>query len=113
MIRRVMGSTVLLAAVLLAGETVYAAPRIHSDVPGRVKTGKTKLVSFQLRNDSKQPLKVKVGDQELTLVPGKATAVKLASGTTIVAEETTADITAGSVLATVNPAFSNATVALK
>ncbi|HEX4154334.1 MAG TPA: hypothetical protein VHY48_01855 [Acidobacteriaceae bacterium] len=110
MIRRVMGSTMVLAAVLLAGETVYAAPFHKSDVPAHAKV---KLVSFNLRNDSRTPLKVKAGDQELTLAPGKVTPVKLATGTTIVAEETTPEFEAGAVLATVASNLSDATIALK
>jgi hypothetical protein len=104
----------VLAAVLLAGETVYAAPRaaLHpSDV--QAKVGKQKMVRFQLRNDSKAPIKVKAGDQELTLEPGKPQQVKLPEGTTVVAEETTPDFAAGTVLATVSPNLTDATLALK
>lgn len=111
MIRRVMGSTMVLAAVLLAGETVHAAPRAASDVQTRVSNGK--LVKFDLRNDSKETLKIKAGDQEMTLVPGKTVHVKLPAGTALVAEETTPDFAAGSVLATVSTDLSNATIALK
>lgn len=103
----------VLAAVLLAGETVYAAPMTAFNVPVQAKMGKTKLVKLQLRNDSKEPLKVKAGDQEMTLQPGVETPVKLAPGTTIVAEETTPSFTAGSVLATVSAELNNATIALK
>jgi hypothetical protein len=54
MIRRFVGSTMVLSAVLLlAGETVYAAPISAFNVPVQAKMGKTKLVSLQLRNDSK------------------------------------------------------------
>lgn len=108
MIRRVVASTMVLAAVLLAGETVYAAPFHRSDVPAHVK-----LVSFNLRNDSKAPLKVKVGDQEMTLAPGKVTPVKLAPGATIVAEESTPSFEAGAVLATVGSNLKDATIAFK
>jgi hypothetical protein len=113
MIRRVVGSTMVLAAVLLAGETVYAAPMTAFNVPVQAKMGKTKLVTLQLRNDSSQPLKVKAGDSEMTLEPGKVTQVKLAAGTTIVAEETTPSFAAGTVVATVTSDLSHVTIALK
>jgi hypothetical protein len=103
----------VLAVLLLAGETVYAAPKGASDVPARAKATNGKLVKFHLRNDSKTPLKVKVGDAEMTLIPGKETPVKAAEGTTIVAEETTPEFAAGSVLATVSDGLSDATIALK
>lgn len=113
MIRRFVGSSMVLAVVLLAGETVYAAPRSpSSDVPARAKVS-GRLVSFQLRNDYSHPLKVKAGDEELTLAPGKAVKVKLHEGATIVAEESTPSFTAGSVLATVSSGLSDATVAIK
>jgi hypothetical protein len=113
MIRRVIGSTMVLAALMLAGETVYAAPAAafhSSDVPAKVKT---KMVSFRLRNDSNAPVKVKAGDQELTLEPGKPMPVKLPEGATVVAEETTPSFAAGTVLATASSSLSDATVALK
>jgi hypothetical protein len=114
MIRRFVGSTMVLGAVLLlAGETVYAAPLTAFNVPVQAKMGKTKLISLQLRNDSKEPLKVKAGDKEMTLAPGVETPVKLAAGTVIVAEETTPSFAAGSVLATVSSELSHATIAFK
>ena len=103
----------VLATALVAGETANASATVALHAPIHAKYGKTKLDSFNLRNDSKQPMKVKAGDTELTLEPGKLTNVKLAPGATIVAQETTPTFTAGTVVATVSPDLKNATVALR
>ena len=103
----------VLAAALVAGETANASATVALHAPVHAKYGKTKLISFNLRNDSKQPIKVKAGDSELTLEPGKLTNLKLAPGTTVVAQETTPTFAAGSVVATVTPDLKDATIALK
>lgn len=111
--RRVVVSAMVLAAAIVASESAYASPAMSARVPIHAKFGKTKLVSFNLRNDSKEPIKVKAGETEITLEPGKLTPVKLAAGTTIVAQETTPHFPAGSVVATVTSDLSAATLSLK
>ena len=75
-----------MAAAMFAGQAVYAATPLSNPIPMHNAVGKTKLVSLNLRNDSKAPIKVKVGENEMTLEPGKLTAVKAAVGDKIVAE---------------------------
>jgi hypothetical protein len=114
MIRRVMGSTMVLAAVLMAGESVYAAPLTAVRVPVHAKMGKTKqMVSFHLRNDSKDPLVVKAGSQEMTLQPGKPVDVTLKIGDTVTVAKSTQKFPEGTVLATVNPDLKDTTIALR
>lgn len=111
--RRLVMSAMVLSASLITSGPLFAAPTQGVHVPVQAMFGKTKLVSVNLRNDSKQPIKVKAGDAELTLEPGKVTPVKLNEGQTIVAQEATPDRPAGTVIATVNSSLSGATIALR
>ncbi len=114
MIRRVMGSTMVLAAVLMAGESVYAAPLTALHSPVHAKMGKDKqMVSFHLRNDSKDPLIVKAGSQQLTLEPGKPIDVTLKIGETVTVAKATSKFPEGTVLATVNTDLKDTTIALR
>jgi hypothetical protein len=114
MIRRVIGSTMVLAAVLMAGESVYAAPLTALRVPVHAKMGKDKqMVSFHLRNDSKDALFIKAGSQEMTLEPGKPVDVTLKIGETVTVAKSTTKFPEGTVLATVNPELKDTTIALR
>ncbi len=114
MIRRVMGTTMVLAAVLMAGETVYAAPMTALRSPVHAKFGRDKqMVSFHLRNDSKDPLIVKAGNQQMTLEPGKPVDVTLKVGETITVAKATPRFPEGTVLTTVNPDLKDSTIALR
>lgn len=106
----VLGAMVV-AAAMLAGRTLYA----ELPVPTLMKSTseKPKMVSFNLRNDSKASIKVKVGDGEMTLAPGKLTAVKLAVGEKIIAENAGPGYASGDVLQVVSPQMSAATVVLR
>jgi hypothetical protein len=105
-------SAMVLAASVISTQAVYAAPTsIHT--PVNAIYSNAKMVNFTLRNDSSAPLKVMVGNNEMTLQPGKPVNVKLATGQTIVAEETTASNQAGAVLATAIPGLDGATVSVR
>lgn len=106
-------SAMALSVSLLASGPMFASPTLGARVPVQAMFGKTKLVSVNLRNDSKQPIKVKAGDTELTLEPGKLTPVKMSEGQTIVAQDSTPDRPAGTIIATVNSSLSGATIALR
>ncbi|HEX5283382.1 MAG TPA: hypothetical protein VFW30_04630 [Bryocella sp.] len=114
MIRRVIGSTMVLATVLMAGESMFAAPLAALHAPMHAKMGKTKdMVSFHLRNDSKEPLTVKAGNQELILEPGKPVDVTLKVGETLTVAKATAKFPEGTILATVNQDLKDSTIALR
>jgi hypothetical protein len=105
-------SVMVMAASLVSASAVYAAPTsVHT--PVNAIYSNVKMVNFTLRNDSSAPLKVKVGDNEMTLLPGKPVSVKLATGQQIVAVETTASNQAGAVLATAIPGLDGATVSVR
>lgn len=103
----------VLAAVLLAGESVYAAPLTALHVPVHAKMKDKSMINFHLRNDSKDPITVKAGSQELTLAPGKLVDVSLKIGETITVAKATANFQEGTVLTTVNSGLKDTTVALK
>jgi hypothetical protein len=115
MIRRVMGSTMVLAVVLMAGESMFAAPLTALRVPVHAKMGKKQkdMISFHLRNDSKQPLIVKAGNEELTLEPGKPVEVTLKAGDTVTAARTTAKFQEGTVIVTASQDLKDTTIALQ
>jgi hypothetical protein len=109
--RSVMGVMVM-AASLVSAQAVYAAPTAVR-VPVNAIYSNVKMVKFTLRNDSSAPLKVKVGDNEMTLQPGAPVSVSLSVGQQIVAVETTAANKAGDVLATAIVGLSGATVSVR
>ena len=113
MIRRVMGSTMVLAALLMAGESMYAAPLTALHVPVQAMGKNKQMVTFHLRNDSKDPLSVKAGSQELTLEPGKPVDVTLKIGETVTVAKSTDKFSEGTVLATVNTDLKDTTIALR
>ena len=73
-----------------AAKTTTAAPT----------TGK--MISFNLRNDAKSALIVQLGDQQVTIEPGKTSALKAQDGQQIVAVNAAGHVTAGEVLGNVN-----------
>lgn len=106
----VVAAMVVLAS-MITSEAAFAAPAaVHAPVHAMFSA--PKRVSFSVRNDSKDPIKVKAGATEMTLLPGKTTAVKLTVGETVVAQEATPHYAAGAVLVTVTSELSDATVAL-
>lgn len=113
MIRRVMGSTMVLAALLLAGESVYAAPFNAVDVPVHAKMGKQKNVSFHMRNESKEPLLVRAGKTEMTLEPGKPIELTLKVGETVTVAQSTHRFPEGTVLITVSSEMNDSTITLR
>ena len=97
-------------AGLSASPAVYAA---SSNVPTQVSYAKTKTVKFALRNASGSPLELKVGDQVMSLDPGKTIAVKLDVGTRIVVNAATPKHQAGELIAEASTDLADTTVAIK
>ena len=67
----VMG-TIVMAATTLAGQAVYAESAAISTTPGDATFKSAKRVSFNMRNGSKMAIKVKSGDNEVMLKPGRS-----------------------------------------
>jgi hypothetical protein len=109
---RMVAGTMVMAAVMFTGQAVYAA---GASLPtsGHEISNRAKMVSFHLRNDASTPIQVKAGESELTLAPGKTVQVKVAAGASIVAENTTPNYAAGSVVSVVSSVLSGGTVVLR
>lgn len=65
-----------------------------------------------MRNDSKMAIKVKSGDNEVVLEPGKVVSMKLGVGAQVVAEETIPNYPSGMVLADAATYLSDSTITL-
>ncbi len=100
-----------LGVSLLASEAMYAAPvAVHS--PVRAMFSREKVVKFSLHNSTNAPIKVKAGDLDVTVLPGKAVPVKLPVGAKIIVQEATPHYTQGTVLMVVNPELGDSTLEL-
>jgi hypothetical protein len=106
-------SVAVVATSLLAVPVVYAAPAsIPSSVHAMFSDTKPSTVKFNLRNDSGSPIEIKVGDQVMTLDPGKPVSLKLPVGTRIVANTATSKYAAGSLIEEVVKEHSGATIVI-
>ena len=74
---------------------------------------KTQTVKVSLRNDSRSPMQLKVGEQVMSIDAGKTVAVKVPVGTRIVVNAATSTHQAGELIAEATPALDNSTVAIK
>jgi hypothetical protein len=103
----------VVATSLLAGPAVYAAPAsISSPVHTMFAKTKSTTVKLNLRNDSGAAMEVKVGDQVMTLDPGKPVTLKLEVGTRIVANTATPNHPAGSLIEEVIKDHDGATIVI-
>src|ERR1700722_1902247 len=107
--RRSVVVAVVIGASMLASEAMYAAPAaIHS--PVHAMFGMDRLVKFNLRNTTDSPIKIKTGEMEMLLPPGKDVPVKLPVGVKIVVEEASTHFVAGSIILTVYEELGDTTV---
>ncbi len=110
-VRNVVAISVALAG-LSASSVLHAAP-LAAAVPVHAMFAKTKMVKFTLRNDSGQPLELKVGENLMTLDAGKTVELKIPVGTRVVANAATATHPAGSLLAEASPELDSVTIGIK
>jgi len=74
---------------------------------------KTSTVKLSLRNDTGVAMQVKVGEQVMTLDPGKPVTLNLEVGTRIVANSTTPNHEAGSLIEEVIKDHNGATIVIR
>jgi hypothetical protein len=107
-------SIAVVATSLLAAPVVYAAPAsISSPVHGMFAKTKSATVKLSLRNDSGSAMEVKVGEKIMTLDPGKPVTLNLEVGTRILANSTTANHPAGSLIEEVIRDHNGATIIIR
>jgi hypothetical protein len=103
---------VVASTILAAAPAIYAAPvSIVSPVHAMFK--KSNTVTLSLRNDTGKEIQVSVGDNVMTLAPGKPISLSLAVGTKILAKSDTASHPSGSVIAEVIADYNGATIGIK
>jgi hypothetical protein len=93
-----------------AGTVLQAQERVH--LPINASFGHVKRVSFQVRNNTKEPMKIMAGPVERVLRPGQTIALKLAVGEKLLSAQASANYPAGSVIVTASSELSDATVVL-
>jgi hypothetical protein len=103
----------MVAAAMLAGPVAFASNPASTPTLTKIAYSKSKMVSFSLRNDSKDSISVKAGDKDLTIQPGKTVSVKLEEGTQLVATSTTPNYAAGTVISVVSSQLSDNTLVLR
>ncbi len=102
------------ATALLAAPAVYAAPvNLSSPIHAMFGKSKTSTVKFSIRNDSGAPLEVKIDDKVMTLDPGKPVDLNLPVGTRIVANTSTPNHAAGSIIEEVSKEHAGATIVVR
>jgi hypothetical protein len=104
-------TAMVLGVSILSSEAMFAAP-VAKFSPVHAMFSRDKGVKFNLHNDTDAPIKVKAGDVDVTLPPGKDVPVKLLVGAKIVVEQATAHYPEGTVVMTVSPELHDATVRL-
>lgn len=109
--RRLLSATMALALSVCATSTMVASPlAVHT--PVNAFFGKVKMVSFNVRNDSNQTVKLSAGTTAVTVEPGKTVAIKAAAGDKVTYAEATGTRAAGDLVATVSSELSDNTIAI-
>jgi hypothetical protein len=113
--RRNLIAVSVVAASLFASQAVYAAPVLSSmhAMFGKSKSTQTKTIQLTLRNDCTTARDILVGDQAMTIAPGKSVSLNLPVGTRIVANDSSATHQSGTLIAEVAPYFKGNTIVLK
>ncbi len=110
--RRLVASTLLVAASLLSTSSAFASTAsLHAPV-NAFFGAKSDLIKFTVRNDSASEVKLKAGENETTIAPGRTADMKLPNGTQVIAVSGTSH-DAGSVLATVSSALKGNTLVVR
>jgi hypothetical protein len=110
-IRNVLAVSIALVS-LASSSKVYAAPA-GVNVPVHAIFAKAQTVKFSVRNDSKAAIELKVGEQVMTLAPGKKIELKLAIGATVLANASVGNYHAGDVLAQASKEMDDTVLALR
>ena len=112
MITRNLFVSSVAALALVAAPALNAAP-ISINAPVHAMFAKEKTVAISFRNDTKDPLELKVGDNLMKVEAGKTLSLKLPVGTKVVANTATPNLTAGTVITQVDTYLSGATLSIK
>ena len=112
MINRRVAVAVCAMAILGAGEGMQASTVGAVQVPVRAMFGHEKMVHFGVTNATAAPLKLKCGEQVVSVDPGKTTEVKLPVGSKVTFAEVSGEHATGEVLAEVAHELNGTTIAV-
>jgi hypothetical protein len=101
-----MSIALLAATVALPAQIVFAPTALMAS------TTKQHLVKFAVRNDSAAPLDLQLGDQKVTIAPGKTMDLQLPVGTRITTASETPHTPSGTFIIQITTANNNSTIAI-
>ena len=108
--RKLFSLALIVATVAIPAQAVFA-----SSTPERTTvayTGNQKGIKFSVRNNSSTPLDLKLGDQTVTIAPGKTMDLKLPAGTRITTASDTAKTPSGTFILEVSSSIQNSVVSI-
>jgi hypothetical protein len=98
----------------LSGPTVYASPlNIASPVHAAFGKSKSDVVRLNLRNDTSEKIDVVVGEQAMTLDPGRPVSVAAPVGTRIVVANDTPNHPNGSLISQITKELNGSTISIR
>jgi hypothetical protein len=109
-VARSLLSITLAATCLLSSQAAFASPLAIT--PLHAKFGGTKMIQLSLRNTTSTSMELKVGDNLMTIDPGKTVSVKVPTGTRITANTATKTHEAGQLIVQVSGELNGATLAI-
>ena len=109
--RRVLIAVFAMAA-MGTSEAMYASRLTAMQVPVRAMFGHDKIVHFGVRNETATPLKLKCGEEIMSVDPGKTAQVKLPVGTKVTFADASGAHAAGELLAQADGQLNGTTIAV-
>ena len=109
---RTLPVTMAATLVLFPSPSLLAAPFFGHVNPDSLLAAKVHLISFQVRNEAREAMTFRAGEQSFTLKAGQTLSMKLPLGTSLMATIATAHYPAGAVLATVGQELQGNTLVL-
>ncbi len=111
MLMRRAGAIVFGVVMMGASAGLYAAPKPATTGEAQGVVAKHgKMVSFMVKNETAGPLSLKLGDEPMTLDPGKMTKVTLPLGARVTFAEASGEHAAGALLAEANGVTKGTTI---
>src|ERR1700722_1532528 len=111
--RKNLFAIAVVSTFLLVSPLTYAAPAGVQSPLHSMFRNQTKSIKLSVRNDSSVVIELKVNDQIMTLEAGKALDLKVPVGTRILANNTTPNHPAGSLIAEVIKNQDGATISIR
>ena len=105
--KRIVSAALAIAMSAIAAPTLLAAP---VSFPGVHAKFGTKMITVVVRNDGKDSLTLKAGEQQIVIAPGQTAKFKVIDGTALTTVNATASHAAGDSIGTANSSLSGATL---